>query len=113
MRDKAAHEKQYRHTQLEECESRLLSTVESTAGFHLEDLVPVATSTVSTVAAPLANYDFTGLSTVQTAFGLTGIGQTVAVIDSGIAYDHPALGGGFGTSYRVVGGWDFTEENDA
>ncbi len=41
--------------------------------------------------------------------GLTGLGQTVVVIDSGIAYDHPALGGGLGSSYRVVGGWDFAE----
>ena len=44
---------------------------------------------------------------------LRGHGQTVAVIDSGIAWDHPNLGGGFGAEYRVVGGWDFTEENDA
>src|SRR5690606_34978102 len=34
-------------------------------------------------------------------------------IDSGIAWDHVALGKGFGSGYRVVGGWDFTEENDA
>ncbi len=45
-------------------------------------------------------------------YGLTGEGQTVVVIDSGIAYDHVALGGGFGSGYRVVGGWDFAE-NDA
>lgn len=45
--------------------------------------------------------------------GLTGYGQTVAIIDTGVAYDHPALGGGLGTSHRVVGGWDFTEEHDA
>lgn len=45
-------------------------------------------------------------------YGFLGEGQTVAVIDSGIAYDHVALGGGFGENYRVVGGWDFTE-NDA
>ncbi|HEY6563358.1 MAG TPA: S8 family serine peptidase [Pirellulaceae bacterium] len=44
--------------------------------------------------------------------GLHGLGQTVAIIDTGIAYDHTALGGGWGTSYRVVGGWDFAE-NDA
>lgn len=44
--------------------------------------------------------------------GLGGAGQTVAVIDSGIAYDHIAFGGGFGPGYRVVGGWDFAE-NDA
>ncbi|MDC0935751.1 S8 family serine peptidase [Pirellulales bacterium] len=55
----------------------------------------------------------TGWNTVRTNYGFTGIGQTVAVIDSGIAYDHYALGGGLGEGYRVVGGWDFTEENDA
>ena len=36
----------------------------------------------------------------------------ITLIDTGIAYDHLALGGGFGTSFRVVGGWDFAE-NDA
>lgn len=54
-----------------------------------------------------------GWNTVQQQFGLTGKGQTVAVIDSGIAWDHVALGKGLGPGYRVVGGWDFTEENDA
>ncbi len=54
-----------------------------------------------------------GWDSVQQQFGLTGKGQTVAVIDSGIAWDHVALGQGFGSGYRVVGGWDFTEENDA
>lgn len=55
----------------------------------------------------------TGWNEVQSQYGLSGKGQTVAVIDSGIAWDHVALGGGFGPGYRVVGGWDFTEENDA
>ena len=55
----------------------------------------------------------TGWDAVQQQFGLTGKGQTVAVIDSGIAWDHVALGQGFGPGYRVVGGWDFSEENDA
>ncbi|MBL9163104.1 MAG: hypothetical protein JNL18_10245, partial [Planctomycetaceae bacterium] len=55
----------------------------------------------------------TGWYNVQSNYGLTGAGQTVAVIDSGIAWNHAALGGGWGANYRVVGGWDFTEENDA
>ncbi|QDV23155.1 Intracellular serine protease [Aureliella helgolandensis] len=55
----------------------------------------------------------TGWNEVQQQYGLTGKGQTVAVIDSGIAWDHVALGEGYGPGYRVVGGWDFTEENDA
>lgn len=54
----------------------------------------------------------TGLSQVRSDYGFIGTGQTVAIIDSGIAWDHYALGGGFGPGYRVVGGWDFTEEND-
>ena len=55
----------------------------------------------------------TGLFDVRNDYGFIGTGQTVAIIDSGIAYDHAALGGGLGANYRVVGGWDFTEENDA
>ncbi len=62
----------------------------------------------------LANaHNQTGLTGVRSNYGFTGVGQTVAVIDSGIAYDHFALGGGLGSNYRVVGGWDFTGENDA
>jgi len=44
--------------------------------------------------------------------GLTGAGYTVAVIDSGVDYKHPVLGGGFGGKNKVQGGWDFTD-NDA
>jgi len=57
-------------------------------------------------------HNLTGWYNVQSNYGFTGRGQTVAVIDSGIAYNHFALGGGVGANYRVVGGWDFTEEND-
>ncbi len=42
----------------------------------------------------------------------SGRGQTVAIIDSGVAWDHQALGEGFGPGNRIVGGWDFAE-NDA
>jgi hypothetical protein len=54
----------------------------------------------------------TGWNQVHSQYGLTGSGQTVAVIDSGIAFDHVALGKGYGPGYKVVGGWDFAE-NDA
>jgi hypothetical protein len=43
---------------------------------------------------------------------LTGAGQTIAVIDSGVDYKHPSLGGGIGSSYKVVAGYDFVS-NDA
>jgi subtilisin family serine protease len=43
---------------------------------------------------------------------LTGTGQTIAVIDTGIDYAHPALGGGFGSGFKVVGGYDFVDDDD-
>src|SRR5829696_2330048 len=49
----------------------------------------------------------TGADVAQNALGLTGTGVRVAVIDSGIDYHHPDLGGGFGPGYRVVTGHDF------
>jgi subtilisin family serine protease/photosystem II stability/assembly factor-like uncharacterized protein len=41
-----------------------------------------------------------------------GGGETVAVLDTGIDYTHPDLGGGFGRGYKVVGGYDYVN-NDA
>lgn len=49
---------------------------------------------------------------IAAQYGLDGAGQTVAVIDSGIAWDHYAFGGSFGEGNHVVGGWDFAENDD-
>lgn len=49
----------------------------------------------------------TGADVAQTELGLTGAGVRVGVIDSGIDYDHPDLGGCFGAGCRVVTGHDF------
>jgi thermitase len=35
----------------------------------------------------------------------------IAVADSGIDYRHPDLGGGFGASYKVMGGYDFVNND--
>ncbi|UCE91287.1 MAG: S8 family serine peptidase [Methanobacteriota archaeon] len=42
---------------------------------------------------------------------LTGEGMVVAVVDTGIDYSHPDLGGGFGQAYKVVGGYDFYNQD--
>jgi len=44
--------------------------------------------------------------------GYTGEGVSIAVIDSGIDYTHPDLGGCFGTGCKVVGGYDFYNNDD-
>ena len=41
---------------------------------------------------------------------ITGAGQTIVIIDSGVDYNHPSLGAGFGK--KVTTGWDF-QSNDA
>ncbi|WSR66479.1 S8 family serine peptidase [Streptomyces sp. NBC_01198] len=41
-----------------------------------------------------------------------GAGVTVAVIDSGVDYTHPDLGGGFGPGHKVVAGYDFVNGDD-
>lgn len=64
------------------------------------------------LAPTILDVELPALQSTAASFGLTGAGQTVAIIDSGIAYDHVALGNGFGAGHRVVGGWDFAE-NDA
>src|SRR6478672_2727135 len=43
---------------------------------------------------------------------ITGAGQSVALIDTGIDYNMSYLGGGFGPGHKVVGGFDFVD-NDA
>ncbi len=42
---------------------------------------------------------------------VNGQGITIAVIDTGVYYDHPDLGGGFGPGYKVKGGWDFVNND--
>ncbi len=80
---------------------------------HPSHLQPIDTNVAPAIEQHLAEaHSQTGWNQVHSQFGLTGKGQTVAVIDSGIAFDHVALGKGYGPGYKVVGGWDFAE-NDA
>lgn len=54
-----------------------------------------------------------GATAVATTYGVTGAGVKVAVIDTGIDYTHPDLGGCFGAACRVVGGYDYVNgDND-
>src|SRR5262245_9819555 len=42
---------------------------------------------------------------------ITGKGETVAVIDTGIDYTQKSLGGGFGANFKVVAGYDFLDND--
>ncbi|KAI9364350.1 peptidase S8/S53 domain-containing protein [Zopfochytrium polystomum] len=56
---------------------------------------------------PEAIHTLTGVDKARSELGLTGKGITVAVIDAGVYYLHPALGGCFGAGCKVVRGYDF------
>lgn len=114
---------------LERCESRLALSASLASDLLLEALsigqdvetpeqpeppVPVQTQTLddSVSEGQAGSSSLLQQAVELQRSGFDGSGQTVAVIDSGVAWDHVALGEGFGPGYRVVGGWDFAE-NDA
>jgi subtilisin family serine protease len=43
---------------------------------------------------------------------VTGAGTSIVIIDTGVDYNHPDLGAGFGPGHKVIAGWDFVD-NDA
>ena len=45
---------------------------------------------------------------VRDSLGYTGKGVVVGEVDTGIDYENPALGGGFGPGFRVIGGYNFS-----
>jgi subtilisin family serine protease len=53
-----------------------------------------------------------GAPTVWSTYGVTGVGVKVAILDTGIDYTHPDLGGCFGSGCKVVGGYDFVNNDN-
>ncbi|KAL7969606.1 peptidase S8/S53 domain-containing protein [Trichoderma sp. SZMC 28014] len=47
------------------------------------------------------------------ALGIKGKGISIGFIDTGIYYDHPALGGGFGSGKKIAGGYSFITDEGA
>jgi subtilisin family serine protease len=126
MGSKGSRRRVVRRTQFETLEDRQMFSAEPLGGSIGHHAAPTADfwydaslerdldSLLGDVEQTLASaHELTGVTSARNNYGFVGAGQTVAVIDSGIAWDHPNLGAGFGATSRVVGGWDFTEENDA
>jgi subtilisin family serine protease len=77
----------------------------------VKTIYPVAAVTASQSQSDVRPALFTsktmiGADIVQSQLGYTGAGVRVAVIDSGIDYTHPDLGGCFGAGCRVEMGYD-------
>jgi len=53
----------------------------------------------------------TGADIARSTLGYSGRGVHVAIMDSGVDYDHPDLGGCFGRGCRVTKGYDFVGDD--
>jgi hypothetical protein len=113
MRPFPRRRRQIRSPRFESIEPRVvLSTYAHPAGEPGIDAVVEQPAAGEIFPALIEAHQLTELAQARERFALTGQGQTVAIIDSGVAYEHAALGGGFGSQYQVVGGFDFTGDGD-
>jgi len=59
----------------------------------------------------LINADDVWQLTNSTGSKLTGEGVVIAVLDTGIDYNHKDLGSGIGPAYKIIGGYDFVNKD--
>ncbi|MGD9127132.1 MAG: S8 family serine peptidase [Planctomycetia bacterium] len=108
-----------RISRFEQFESRYLLSANPLVPEALATPAELTTSsTIMPLSAPdLLDVDYTtasdpiGIQYVRDHYDLDGLGQTVVIIDTGLAYNHPAFTNNDGTS-RVVGGYDFAENDN-
>jgi minor extracellular serine protease Vpr len=80
-------------------------------------IYPVAVVSVPETVDPGSSVELatalamTGADIAQQEMGLTGAGIRVGIMDTGIDYSHPDLGGCFGLGCRVETGWDFVGDD--
>jgi minor extracellular serine protease Vpr len=85
-----------------------LRRIDGVAAIYPIESVGIPSTTGSGSATDLATaVAMTGADIAQSTLGLSGAGVKVAVMDTGIDWNHPDLGGCFGTGCRVATGWDF------
>ncbi|KAF7357681.1 Minor extracellular protease vpr [Mycena venus] len=75
---------------------------------------PVFSKTCSPGDAGLPDSESTHITTGVDklhAKGITGKGIKIGILDTGIDYTHPALGGGFGAGFKVQGGYDLVGDD--
>ncbi|HQY89057.1 MAG TPA: S8 family serine peptidase, partial [Tepidisphaeraceae bacterium] len=64
------------------------------------------------LAVSNAAQELISLDDLQSTYAsITGVGQTIAVIDTGVDYTRSELGGGLGANYKVIGGYDFVDND--
>lgn len=57
-----------------------------------------------------ASLEMSGVDKLH-ALGVKGSGTKIGIIDTGVDYRHPSLGGGFGPGYKIAGGYAYRDDN--
>ncbi|KZW01273.1 subtilisin-like protein [Exidia glandulosa HHB12029] len=70
------------------------------------ETAPLATGDDALALGNWTSHATTGVDKLH-AKGIFGKGVKVGVVDTGVWYDHPDLGGGYGKGFKVAGGYDF------
>ena len=84
---------------------------------NIESIKLVGTRTISLQdSVPLINSSTELWSLQANGTNLTGEGETICIIDTGVAYNHSDLGGCYGnnsasSSCKVLGGWDYCADD--
>ncbi len=63
------------------------------------------------IFVPLINAPKVWQMSDQNGLSVTGKGMLIGIIDTGIDYKHPDLGGGIGKDFKVKGGYDFADKD--
>lgn len=63
-------------------------------------------------SVPLINADDVWQMTDSQGQAITGKDITIAIVDTGVDYTHPDLGGCFGINCKVIGGYDFINNDE-
>lgn len=81
--------------------AKVISTLGNLAGLS----VVAPPNRKRTVFDPYSTHVMSGVDKLHD-HGFTGEGLFIGVVDTGVDYLHPALGGGFGPGFKVVAGSD-------
>ena len=89
-----------------------LATLPGIKGIYPVASIPIPETTTADISPEMFSaLAMTGADVVQSELGYTGEGIKVAVMDTGVDYYHPDLGGCFGEGCRVYTGWDFVGDD--
>jgi minor extracellular serine protease Vpr len=88
-----------------------LSRIPGVAALYPVETISVPEPIAGATPELFTAIQMTGADIAQSELGFTGHGIKVAVMDTGIDYDHPDLGGCFGPGCRVAYGYDLVGDD--